>query len=101
MAVHITQSNDNLTLKIHVDGAFDFHVHRQFRQAYMNNDQSVSHYIIDLSGTDYMDSCALGMLVLLHEHISPTQGRIEVINASQEIRRVLTIANLDRLVEIT
>lgn len=99
MAVHVISSGDTRSLRIQVDGAFDFHVHRQFREAYVNGG-SVSEYVIDLSGTAYMDSCALGMLVLLHERTSPAGSRIRIVNAGPDIRRLVKTANLGRLMEI-
>lgn len=100
MAVHIIPSGNAGTLRIHVDGAFNFHVHRQFREAYRRNGEGVSQYVIDLSGTEYMDSSALGMLVLLHEHLAPGGSRVRIVNADPGIQRTLRTANLDRLMEI-
>lgn len=100
MAVHVAPSDDQRRLMIRVDGAFDFHVHREFRDAYRKGGDHVSDYVIDLAGTDYMDSCALGMLVLMHERLASSQGRVRVINADTGIRRILELAKLDQLIDI-
>lgn len=89
---------DTRTLRI--DGRFDFNMHRSFRELYECAPPEIAHYVIDLSKTDYMDSSALGMLLLLREHVQGERGRVRIVNGNHEIRKILEIANFDKLFEI-
>lgn len=91
----------NGTVTVHIDGVFDFKVHRGFRDAYMHDPLSATDYIINLSGTNYMDSCALGMLMLLHEQACPEKRPIHIVNANPEIKQMLNIANFNRFFGIS
>jgi anti-anti-sigma factor len=93
---------DNSTLKISVDGRFDFTLHKEFRDIYtkLNTDNKINKYIIDLSETNYMDSSALGMLLLLREFAGGEASQIEVIGCNSEIKEILEISNFDRLFKI-
>lgn len=90
---------DTRTLRI--DGKFDFNMHRSFRELYETAPPEIVHYVIDLSRTDYMDSSALGMLLLLREHVQGARGRVRIVNCNPEIRKILEIANFDKLFEIS
>lgn len=86
--------DDNQTLKIWVEGRFDFQLHREFREAYRDVG-SVKSVVVDLSQTLYLDSSALGMLLLLRESLGSAKITLSKINS--KIRMVLTIAHFDRL----
>ncbi len=98
MAV-ITQALPENILCIRVSGRFDFSVHREFREAYRECDPAMT-YRVDLRDAQYMDSSALGMLLLLHEHAGGQAGRITLEVGSEDIRKVLSIAKFDRLFHI-
>lgn len=89
---------------INIKGRFNFEMHSQFRTAYQE-DTSKGHkgrkFVIDLSGTEYIDSSALGMLLLLREEAGTNESDIEIVNAKPEIRKILETANFQRLFRIT
>lgn len=99
MSLSTTTANGTVTIA--VTGKFDFNVHRDFREAYKVKANGESKYVIDLSGTEYMDSSALGMLLLLREHAGGESARISIENARSEIKDILTIANFQKLFTIT
>lgn len=96
-----TTTADNGTITIAVTGKFDFNVHRDFSDAYKTKSNGKSNYVIDLAGTEYMDSSALGMLLLLREHAGGESATISIKNARSEIKDILTIANFQKLFTIT
>jgi len=100
MGLKVTTLPDERKVIIQIDGRFDFNVHREFREAYRHVQSLEMEYVVDLGGTEYMDSSALGMLLLLREHAGGNSARIRVINCGPEIRKILTISNFDRLLEI-
>jgi anti-anti-sigma factor len=95
MPVRVVSSDDGKTLTLAVEGRFDFGLHDEFRSAYAGS--HADHYIVDLAETDYIDSSALGLLVLLREHAGGDASSIEIMNCSSDVRRILKIANFHRL----
>lgn len=99
MAAHHQATTQGDTRTLRIDGKFDFSMHRTFRELYEDAPSGIAHYVIDLARTDYMDSSALGML-LLREHVQGERSRVRIVNCNPEIRKILEIANFDKLFEI-
>ena len=86
------------TLTISISENFDFSVHPDFRDAYQDVDASFN-VIVDLRQTEYLDSAALGMLLLLDEHFGGK--KIKITGCSKYIREVLEIANFQKKFDIS
>ncbi|SEP72397.1 anti-anti-sigma factor [Ectothiorhodospira magna] len=82
---------------ITIEGRFDFSEHRPFRDAYRDVPPSGMRFLVDLSGTTYLDSSALGMLLLLREHAGTESDRVTIRGCTDDVLRILKIANFDRL----
>ncbi|MBF0613498.1 MAG: STAS domain-containing protein [Magnetococcales bacterium] len=95
--------NENETV-ISIKGRFNFEMHSQFRTAYQSETAGASKkgskFIIDLTGAEYIDSSALGMLLLLREEAGGNEANIEIVNSRPEIRKILETANFQRLFKI-
>lgn len=100
MSIEQHLSADGKEARIRIRGRFDFEVHQEFRAAYRHTDGTAMRYTIDLSQTEYMDSSALGMLLLLREHAGGESASVTITGASEGVRKVLDIANFDRLFRI-
>ena len=97
MSISINISEDNKSATIKINGRFDFSLHNDFRKSYKDVSLPSGQYIVDLSGTDYLDSSALGMLLLLKEHAESQSSIVRLVNFSEDIREILTIASFDKL----
>ena len=97
MSVTATVSGDNNTAIIKVSGRFDFSVHNDFRKAYKDIDLARGEYIVDLMNTEYLDSSALGMMLLLKEFADSSASTVRITNANNEILEILKIASFDKL----
>lgn len=100
MPIHTHRSDDGRSLTIRIEGRFDFSTHQAFRNAYEQNDDGVKDVIVDLSHTTYLDSSALGMLLLLRDYAGGDGARIELRNCNKDVRRILTISNFEQLFSI-
>ncbi len=93
-------SEDGREITIYIKGRFDFNSHQEFRQ----HCESVKHpgvkYVIDMSGAEYMDSSALGMLLLLREQAGNDNANIDIVQCRPEIRQILEIAHFNQLFRI-
>ena len=86
---------------IRLQGRFDFNAHREFRDAI---DAALKldarEVAVDLAGVDYLDSSALGMLLMLRDK-ARSLGRAVVLTGSQgAVKQVLDIANFSKLFSI-
>ena len=83
------------TLVIRIQGPFNFSQHDAFRKAYKNiTPKPLLKVSVDLSHTDYMDSSALGMLLLLDEHFN--DQTIRLLDCSDFIKSILTIVHFEQ-----
>jgi anti-anti-sigma factor len=55
---------------------------------------------LDLKETTYLDSSALGMLLLLRDHAGGDDSDIRVVNPNSDVRKILAISNFDKLFDI-
>lgn len=101
MSVVTEVSPDGKKLKISVKGRFDFGKHQEFRNSYERVDPEPNSYELDLKETTYLDSSALGMLLLLRDHAGGDDSDIRVVNPNSDVRKILAISNFDKLFDIT
>ena len=98
MPITTQLSPDGSRLTINIIGKFDFSLQNEFRSTYENLNADV--YIIDMIKTEYMDSSALGMLLLMREHVGANKSKITLENCSQDIKTILSVANFQSLFSI-
>ena len=91
MAITSMPSDDGQELTIYIQGRFDFGAHQEFRDAYERVNTTPKRYVVDLKGTTYLDSSALGMLLLLRDHAGGERA---------QIRKILAISNFEQLFQI-
>ena len=99
MGIQTRVSSDNQQVIMEVNGRFDFQVHDEFRNSYCEVDPTGKQFTVDLGKAEYMDSSALGMLLLLKEYAGGS-GRVEIVNSQSDVLNVLKIANFDKLFDI-
>ena len=97
LTTHVAEDGRWTTIKI--SGRFDFSVHQEFRQAY-EQARPDGKFTLDLKQTEYMDSSALGMLLLLREHAGGDAADISLMHCSPTIHKILMTANFDKLFHI-
>lgn len=93
---------DAKTVTIKVSGRFDFAVQNEFRDCYYNTGPGEKNdFIVDMSSANYMDSSALGMLLMMREYLGGNSADISIINCSPDIKNILTVANFQSLFKMT
>ena len=88
--------------RITMSGRFDFEVHRDFKNAYMAllDRPAVREIEIEMSKVNYLDSAALGMLMLLHERAKEAHKPVVLLNASCEASQLMEVANFSKIFTI-
>ena len=97
MQANVSISNGEA--RISLVGRFDFNSHREFRAAYesLMENAEVRTLVVDLGGVDYLDSSALGMLLMVRDKASAANKAILLANAQSGVKQVLDIANFSKL----
>lgn len=100
--MQIQQSKANGTARIALKGRFDFNAHREFRSACdaALGDNEVSGVEIDFANVEYLDSSALGMLLLARERAATSGRQVHLANCRGTVGEVLHIANFSKLFTI-
>ena len=87
---------------ISLKGRFDFNAHREFREAV---DQAVQgeglqDIQVDFATVDYLDSSALGMLLMLRDKARGAGKTVSLANCRGAVKQVIEIANFSKLFPI-
>jgi anti-anti-sigma factor len=100
MSITSNISADGKTLTIAIDGRFDFSAHQEFRKSYEQVAKPVSAYVLEMGKTTYLDSSALGMLLLLRDHAGGDNANISIVHCSEDVKKILTISNFQQLFKL-
>lgn len=92
-----TSSTDGTTT-ITVFGKFNFGCYQDFHRALSG--VAANTYVIDLSETTYVDSAALGMLLLVRERVGDDRRRVTLRVGKGQPAEVLRLANFATLFTI-
>jgi anti-anti-sigma factor len=97
---NIRISNGKAVVKLY--GRFDFSAHREFRESCNSclDAPHVREIELDLGEVEYLDSSALGMLLMLKERADAVAKRIVLADCRGTVKQVLEIANFGRLFSI-
>ena len=100
MGVSTELMADDSQITIKIAGRFDFSSHQEFRKAYEDLDKPVTSYVIDMAAAEYLDSSALGMLLLMREHAGGDHANIRIVNCRPQIKNILKVANFAKLFKV-
>lgn len=98
----IKQQVNDSTGTLILNGRFDFNSHRAFKESYSGflADAGVKTVEIDLANVSYIDSSALGMLLMLRERSDSLGKKVALRNPNEVVVQILDIANFNKLFPI-
>jgi anti-anti-sigma factor len=87
---------------MNMSGRFDSSVNRKFKEAYEQilPQESITQLEVNLADVTYMDSSALGMLLMLHKRSKKEGKEVVLSRANSTISQILDIANFGKLFTI-
>ncbi len=98
MSVTSSISSDGKRIDIKITGRFNYTLSQAFRDAYRGVSTADDvRYHVDLSETEYMDSAALGMLLLLREYAKAHGAPVVIERPSEQAELILKGANFEQL----
>lgn len=100
MTVKTNISEDKKVLTIVIEESFEFSQYQLFREAYSDIEITGIKFVLDLSKAAYMDSSALGMILLLKDHADKLSGELIISKPSAMVSKILEIAQFHKLMTI-
>lgn len=85
---------------VRLPAQFNYSYHKEFSDACASMISSeIKSVELDFSRVEYLDSSALGMLVLLHKKAHDKKIKVSIKGAKGTAKDVLTMANMQKLFE--
>ncbi|MCX7194079.1 MAG: STAS domain-containing protein [Proteobacteria bacterium] len=102
MAMQISTTSMSDRAVIRLAGRFDFNDHRTFKAAYepLLQQAGLKTVEIDMAGIEYLDSSALGMMMLMRERAQAAGKTVVLSRPSSTVAQILDIANFSKLFSI-
>jgi HptB-dependent secretion and biofilm anti anti-sigma factor len=99
MDINILEANGGTTVAL--KGRFDFQAHQQFRTAIdglLKNGKA--RLRVDLAEVNFIDSSALGMLLLARESCEKAGGSVVLDRPQEYVNKVLKLCHFDQLFQV-
>lgn len=98
MAVTAVMKGNEIVIQIGTN--FDVQIYDDFNRSYIEHLNSIRSATIDLTHTQYIDSSALGMLLLFKEKINADKKDIQIVNVNDEVKALFDTASFDELFDM-
>jgi len=99
MDIEYRASDDAQVVTIVIPTDFNFRYSKGLRESYLTQKNNVA-YILDFSKTEYIDSTALGMLLLMREEVLAREGKVKIVNCREKIMDLLVMSNFHQLFNV-
>ncbi len=100
--MNIDTHKDGSTARLVLNGRFDFNSHAVFNETTdaLLRQPGVSELELDFDQVKYVDSSAMGMLLLLKERAKSAAKSITLLNCKGAVAQVFELSNFSRLFTI-
>ena len=100
MDISCIESGQDLVVKL--KGELDHHFATEFKgiiDEKLNSGQ-VRKLTFDMEKLDFIDSSAIGFIIGRYKIIKKNDGKLEIINASHKIRRILDMSGIGKIINV-
>ncbi len=97
MSIDSELSTDKKSLTITIDGDFDSSIAEEFKQAYEAHDEPLELFILNMHTIHYMDSTALGLLLVMREYAENNGIDIHIVNMNDVVLEIFRVLNFHKL----
>jgi len=97
----ITQERRDHTITLKLEGNFTYTQRKPFQEAIMNLEaQNAGHIIIDLSHVAFLDSAALGLLMVTNRQLLAEKRTLSLAYPGPTVRQIIELANLHKTIPL-
>ncbi len=89
-------------LIVQMQGELDHHSSKSFRDTLegMINKTNAKKLLLDFKGVPFMDSSGVGVIIGRYKSISRKDGQIWVTNLSPQVKKVMEISGLFKIIKL-
>jgi anti-anti-sigma factor len=99
--MNFTNTTNGSTCNIAIDGKFTFSDNGSFREIIGLFDGKQNTFILDFSAVEFVDSAALGMLLLAREEADKRGITLEIRKPQGQVKKMFNVSKFDTLFNIT
>lgn len=97
----ITETIQNHTVILKLEGSFTYTQRKLFQGTLKNlSSADVEHVIVDLALVPFLDSAALGLLMITHRQLLADKRRLSLAYPQATVRQILELANLHKTIPL-
>jgi len=96
----ITQDTVDGNTILYLEGRFDFGARKIFKEAVDGVSVEGSSVVLDLEKVTFVDSSALGLLVICHQNLKNKHVSFFLVNPQTYVKQVLELANIGKMIPI-
>ena len=99
--MRIIQENHNQKVVLKLEGNFTYTQRKPFQEALKAIDtHNVEHIVIDLSQVAFLDSAALGLLMITHRQVQGEKRKLSLAYPQPTVRQIIELANLHKTIPL-
>jgi stage II sporulation protein AA (anti-sigma F factor antagonist) len=100
--LEIQYLNEDKILKLKITEELDHHAVEKLRR---KADYEIERYIprkviFDFNNVSFMDSAGIGLILGRYKNVSILGGKLEIINVSEQVNKILKMTGVSKLVQI-
>ena len=100
--MEVCYKKEDKLLILKIDEEIDHHIVEKIRRKadYEIETHIPRKVIFDFNNVSFMDSAGIGLILGRYKNVSVLGGKLEIINANNQLYKILKMAGLSRLIEI-
>ena len=97
----ITEEIHDQTATLKLEGGFTYTQRKLFQETIKNlSSKNVEHIIIDLAQVAFLDSAALGLLMITHRQLLADKRKLSLAYPQATVRQIIELANLHKTIPL-
>ena len=96
--MNISQDAVDGVMVLRLDGRFDFGARKTFKEAVDSVSDEGQPVVLDLEKVTFVDSSALGLLVICHQNLKNKKIPFYLVNPQTYVKQVLDLANIGKMI---
>ncbi len=97
----ITEEIHDQTATLKLEGGFTYTQRKLFQETVKNlSSKNVEHIIIDLAQVAFLDSAALGLLMITHRQLLADKRKLSLAYPQATVRQIIELANLHKTIPL-
>ena len=97
----ITEETHDQTATLKLEGGFTYTQRKLFQETVKNlSTKNIEHIIIDLAQVAFLDSAALGLLMITHRQLLADKRKLSLAYPQATVRQIIELANLHKTIPL-